>query len=368
MSTFAQAPSRKVGGGCSRQTVDKEHSSMTKCFKTQEEEIEYYKKTGHILFHYYNAVEKGNPRREAVPQTSSSKVSVLDMLNGRGSVGEVISHDKDDDYLFEYCEDDEDGTDFMFAPSKFSTLNRAELLDRFMKVLEIEDSGSNASAVSTVEMKCKHCGNPDLTVYTSEGITVCSRCDTVEEIMIESDKPGFKENQKSEISYFCYKRSNHFQEWISQTQGREHTSIPDEVYDQILTELKKQKFDNVANLKVGKLKEIMKKLHLNRYFEHISHILCHLNGSPVVNMSPELESQLRRMFQLIQAPFLIHAPKSRKNFMSYSYVLHKFLQLLGRDEYTKHFPLLKSRQKLHAQDQIWKKICETLRWEFIPSL
>lgn len=32
------------------------------------------------------------------------------------------------------------------------------------------------------------------------------------------------------------------------------------------------------------------------------------------------------------------------------------------------FPLLKSNDKLYAQDQIWKKICRDLQWEFIPSL
>jgi hypothetical protein len=29
---------------------------------------------------------------------------------------------------------------------------------------------------------------------------------------------------------------------------------------------------------------------------------------------------------------------------------------------------LKSREKLHLQDQIWKKICEELNWQFIESI
>ena len=33
-----------------------------------------------------------------------------------------------------------------------------------------------------------------------------------------------------------------------------------------------------------------------------------------------------------------------------------------------HFPLLKSRTKLQIQDNIWKKMCEELKWEFIPSI
>lgn len=40
----------------------------------------------------------------------------------------------------------------------------------------------------------------------------------------------------------------------------------------------------------------------------------------------------------------------------------------GEDEYLQYFPLLKSNEKLYAQDQIWKKICKDLRWEFIASV
>ena len=70
----------------------------------------------------------------------------------------------------------------------------------------------------------------------------------------------------------------------------------------------------------------------------------------------------------IQIPFIKHCPKDRKNFLSYSYVLHKFVELLGLDEYKICFPLLKSREKLHQQDKIWKGICNILRWEFIRSI
>lgn len=43
-------------------------------------------------------------------------------------------------------------------------------------------------------------------------------------------------------------------------------------------------------------------------------------------------------------------------------------ELLGEDALLRYFPLLKSSEKLYAQDQIWKKICKELRWEFIPSV
>ena len=74
------------------------------------------------------------------------------------------------------------------------------------------------------------------------------------------------------------------------------------------------------------------------------------------------------MFREIQNPFMKYCPKDRKNFLSYSYVLHKFVQLLNMDEFLICFPLLKSREKLHQQDIIWKQICDDLNWEFIKSL
>jgi hypothetical protein len=74
------------------------------------------------------------------------------------------------------------------------------------------------------------------------------------------------------------------------------------------------------------------------------------------------------MFNQVQAPFERHCPADRKNFLSYSYVLYKFCELLSEDEYLPCFPLLKSKEKLYKQDQIWKNICSDLKWEYIPTV
>jgi len=74
------------------------------------------------------------------------------------------------------------------------------------------------------------------------------------------------------------------------------------------------------------------------------------------------------MFHAIQQPFEKHCPATRKNFLSYSYVLYKCCQLLGLDCYLGSFSLLKGRQKLYRQDSIWKAICKELDWEFVASV
>jgi hypothetical protein len=73
------------------------------------------------------------------------------------------------------------------------------------------------------------------------------------------------------------------------------------------------------------------------------------------------------MFGQIQKPFEKHCPENRKNFLSYSYVLYKFCELLGEDEYLPCFPLLKSKEKLYKHDIIWKEITADLGWQWIGT-
>ena len=77
---------------------------------------------------------------------------------------------------------------------------------------------------------------------------------------------------------------------------------------------------------------------------------------------------MRIMFKDIQKPFSECCPPNRKNFLSYAYVIRKFLQLLSEDKYIPYFPLLKSREKLYQQDCIWKCITKKLNWDYIPSI
>ena len=63
-----------------------------------------------------------------------------------------------------------------------------------------------------------------------------------------------------------------------------------------------------------------------------------------------------------------YGPPERQNFLSYTYVLHKFCELLELDDLLRCFPLLKSREKLQEQDAIWEKICNDLGWCFYKSI
>lgn len=308
---------------------------------TVDDEVDYLVNTAPILFKYYDILEKGSGDEIVAPKIAGN--SILKWLVKPQECEKKEEVEKED---------------------------RASLLERYMSLTEdnfIKAAEPSTGPTETTQWQCQNCGSMSMNVILNDGIIYCNDCACVEYIIVDHDRPSYKDPPK-EISYFAYKRINHFNEWLSQIQGKETTEIPEEIYDAIVMEIKKQRITNMADLKISKIKDILKKLKYNKYYEHAAHIKHKLNGVPIPHLEPELEEKLRTMFKLIQPPFLKYMPSQRKNFLSYSYCIHKMIQLLGKDEYLPNFPLLKSRDKLHQQDQIWKNICEELGWHFIRSI
>jgi hypothetical protein len=214
---------------------------------------------------------------------------------------------------------------------------------------------------------CKRCGSMYTRIFDEvQSEESCSKCGMIEYVL--GNELGFKEEQEMEKNVvYSYKRENHFNEWISQFQAKESTSVPDIVIDQLRAEFKKQKIKDLSEITHEKVKTLLKKLNYSKYYEHVPYISTILNGIQPPTMPQALEDKLRLMFHKIQAPFEKHKPANRKNFLSYSYVLYKLCELLGEDEFLPCFPLLKSREKLYVQDQIWEKMCNELHWEFIRT-
>ena len=214
---------------------------------------------------------------------------------------------------------------------------------------------------------CSSCNNGELISQDEEGILICnnSSCGKFVTYIIDGSKPNNKE-PPNEVSYTAYIRLNHFKEIIAQFQGKETTQIPPEVIENIKLQIKKERIslDDVTNIKT---KDILKKLGYNKYYEHIPFIKDKLGIKPPV-MSPEFEDTLYNLFMELQAPYSKFCPDDRVNFLNYYYTAYKLCELLGEDQYLEHFPMLKDREKRIDQDNIWKKICEELNWEFKPTV
>jgi DNA-directed RNA polymerase subunit RPC12/RpoP len=334
--------------------------------------VNYYLDTGDLLFNYYDLQDKISSQaawrdKHAAdyfsPENSAARSKYLRPGSIFAALDEAAAAEKQ-----LQPRPTEQPQEHIQTLAKH-TKNRDKIFDTYLQIIDPEQASSiGCSAYGEMDgwAECSRCGS-DMMFCMNEAFITCPKCGFQDHILIDSDKPSYKDPPR-EICYYAYKRINHFNEWLAQFQAKESTEIPQEVYDSILIELKKERISNMSSLKSSKIREILKKLKFTKYYEHIPHILNRLNGQTAPVMSRENEEKLRAMFREIQQSFQKHCPTDRSNFLSYSYVLYKFCELLELDEFLPCFPLLKNRDKLYSQDCIWKLICDDMKWEFIRTI
>ena len=282
------------------------------------DEMEYYNKTGDIICDYYQS-------RNIVKKKAKSK-SIIEYLNNKKKNNNENENSRSK--LFEkYCQ-------------------RTEGIR--LKV----DDGSNRIKY------CKVC-NIEKILDIKKSSYICTQCGEMESVIIDEDNT-IKE-------YSCYKRLSHFREWLTQFQAKESTDIDEDVYKDIVNELKKQRITDPKKLNRERMQKILFKLGYSHLYEHIPYIINKLSNIPPPKISPDIEKKFYDMFMMIQKPWEIYKPKGRKNIISYSYIIYKFCELLELDDLLRYFPLLKSGKKLMEHDEIWKKFCKYLKWEFYPT-
>jgi hypothetical protein len=286
-------------------------------------------------------------------------------------------------FIFEYFENKKNissGTNIQ------TTTNKSKLVNNFFKIKDEIDNKAVQKENNNIVLKylsnvsddfldinnfvyqtdiCQICHKGELIPLEEEGILVCNICSRSIPYLIENEKPSYKEPPK-EVCFYAYKRINHFKEILAQFQGKETTQIPPDVIENIKLQIKKERIE-ISQITNVKTKEILKKLGYNKYYEHIPFIKDKLGIKPPI-MTPELEETLCNLFIELQAPYSKFCPDDRVNFLNYYYTAYKLCELLGEDKYLEHFPMLKDPEKRIEQDMIWRKICEELNWEFIPTI
>ncbi len=339
---------------------------IIKSIESDKDLMNYYLNVGDILFSHYDTQQRIAAGDGTMDKTSN-KVrtpanSVLSYFKTSNPDTPVVKPEPKKKVNMK-------GTKASEVVADTDGMRRDKALEKYLAIVEPTAIKSGIMPGSGIESDygcCPLCDS-EMSFSQNEAMLNCSSCGHQDFILVDSEKPSYKDPPR-EISYFAYKKINHLNEWLAQFQAKETTEIPQEIFDLIQTELKKERISDTQKLKASKLRDILKKLKLSKYYEHVAHILNRLNGVQAPVLSREVEDKLRYMFREIQPSFIKHCPKGRSNFLSYSYVLYKFCQLLELDEFLPCFPLLKSREKLYMQDKIWQAICEDMDWEFIKSI
>jgi uncharacterized Zn finger protein (UPF0148 family) len=234
-------------------------------------------------------------------------------------------------------------------------------------VAELCNDDDSTTLYMCVGNCCEVCGGPLLRM---DGQMACEDCgNSVSYIECSSQSLQSEEvNGRGGAQNFSYRRISHLCDWLTCFQAKEKLTIPTEVLVQIMRNLKHvRNLKNASGITPAVIRLVLKEEGLQKYYDNCMLIICLLAGQKPPRLTPHEESLLKTMFLSIQTVWEQHCPETRKNFLSYSYVIYKMMELLGMNQYLKHFSLLKSREKNLRMDAIWRNICSSLDWEYIPS-
>ena len=354
-------------------TLDKKHKEHLKIFKNEKNDLSDKIKKIDKLNQELNLISINKiTYTDSELELRANILNEIETLENEVNIikenkNEVNYYDKTGDIIRDYYKlRDNDCNEYFETKNIFDFFKKKKNTDNntrsnlFNKYCQRVDGVRIQKDDGTQRIKyCLECNIEKILDY-GESSYICPICGDSEEVIVDEDKQ-IKE-------YSPYKRINHFKEWINQFQAKESTEISESVFSEIINEINKHRITDYKDLTRNILKQILKKLGYNNLYEHIPFILNKITGknSPCINRNVELK--FMDMFSQIQDPWDRHKPHNRKNFLSYSYVLHKFCQLLELDHLLSCFPLLKSTKNLKEQEHVWEKICRELKWEFISSL
>lgn len=150
-----------------------------------ENEAFYLTNTASILFQYYDLLDN-NRSFECEANLNGKTQSILKYFTCKNKQAKPIDDTK---------------------PKSNMEHNRGSLLDKYMQY--VDNNYVKSAKLEDDSIVCKYCGSENATIMNNDGFILCNNCHCIEYIIVDHDKPSYKDPPK-EISYFAYKRINHF--------------------------------------------------------------------------------------------------------------------------------------------------------------
>jgi predicted RNA-binding Zn-ribbon protein involved in translation (DUF1610 family) len=262
-----------------------------------------------------------------------------------------------------------------FVKVKKKKFNKELLVNDYLKATgELFDTEHFAAEDKDI-FECEEC-NSELVQNRHASELICQQCGLVKEWQDPLDSCRWNTECYTATAY-RYKRYVYFHEHLSHFQAKENTVIPKHVINKISLELRKRRIYDANQITYKLMRKLLKEAQLTDYYENINNIIRQLSGKKAPEFTEELEERLKSMFTLTLAPFekWKHLIPGRNNYLSYPYVIRKLLMIISQvdqdptiKEFVNCFNLLKSREKLYAQEKVWEKICEETGFPFIRSI
>ena len=162
-----------------------------------------------------------------------------------------------------------------------------------------------------------------------------------------------------------YKRYDNFKVILNQFFYGGKRVVPDDVMKAIRNEICNR--DNILYnynipLTIPILEYILKRNELTRYKDSIYFIYFELSGGSFPHITTKEYNTILSVFNVVSNIYDKYKPNDRKSFLSYPFVLKQILVVLGKNDYAKYIPPLKTNSKQKELERVWEFITKDPEW------
>ena len=251
----------------------------------------------------------------------------------------------------------------MMSKSGYSNRELLEYIDKHYDEIEHELNGEEHKEPKKLDryfnMGCKLRKIVDYERST----LVCTKCGLCEyyPVYVSSYNHTMQPSRRKCI----YKRYDNFKVILNQFFYGGKRVVPDDVMVAIKDEICNETnilYSYEIPLTIPILECILKRNKLSTYKNSIYYIYFKLTGLPTAHITAKEYNIMLKVFDVVSSIYDKYRPSNRKSFLNYSFVLKKLLIMLGKVEYAKYIPKLKTHSKQKELERQWCLITKDPEW------
>ena len=209
---------------------------------------------------------------------------------------------------------------------------------------------------------CIDC-NLEMLIDYQQSILVCTNCGLFNyyPVYVTSYNHPMKPARRKCV----YKRDDSFKTILNQFFYGGNKVVPDDIMKTIRDEIHDGTnilYNYTIPLTIPILESILKRNKMMKYKNSIYFIFFKLKSQPLPYITTKEYNTILYMFNVVSNIYDKYRPKDRKSFLSYPFVLKQILIVLGKDDYAKYIPQLKTNSRQKELERIWELITKDPEW------
>ena len=209
---------------------------------------------------------------------------------------------------------------------------------------------------------CIDC-NLEMLIDYEKSTLVCTKCGLFEYYPVHVQ--SYNHTMRYLRRKCIYKRYDNFKVILNQFFYGGKRVVPDDIMETIRDEIHDETnmlYNYTIPITIPILECILKRNELTRYKDSIYFIYFKLSGGSFPHITTKEYNTILSVFDVVSSIYDKCKPNDRKSFLNYPFVLKKLLIMLGKVEYAKYIPQLKTHSKQKELERVWELITKDREW------